>query len=757
MNSVKKTIYMMLLAVLGMVKGMQAQVSITSVGQTYSQNFNVLPPSGSTTWSNNSTLSSWYADRSSGNGTISFYSDNGATSSNGLYSYGTDANDRALGALPGNPGVGNLTLGLRMKNNSGATITALTVTYSAEQWRANGSGSQTIGFSYKTSTSAITTVAGSGYTSVSSLDFTSPVTGTIGAIDGNSTSNKETKSFTITGISLAAGSEIMLKWYFPKLANVDHGYAIDDLSITTSNPVVYYSKSTGFLNATATWGTNTNGTGTTPSNFQGNSCMYIIANNATPTLNSNWEIEGTGSKIVLGTGSSVNFTIPAANTVTGTIDLASNSTLTINSETIPTIGSKASSSSIVFNNANPQAIPAGTYNNLTITGGGTKSIAGSIIINGTLTLTSGKLQLGTYDLTIGSSGSISGANSTNYIVTNSTGGLLRQVPNSATNITYPVGTSTSYNPVVLSQTAGGTTDNFEVRVFSGVSTSYNASDAATGTAITSDVVKKTWAISESTPGGSNVSITLQWNAADEGTSFSRSTCYVAHYTSGAWQSVAAAAASGTGPYTRQLTGVTSFSPFSVIDNSSPLPVRMLSFSGKPGDAGNELEWITASEVNNKGFEIERRDESSGDFVFIGFVNGHGTTSMVNNYIYNDDITESAFYRLKQVDFDGRFEYSQIIYIDRSNVNSTFSNGNISINIYPNPAVNSVSIEVAEGADWELNVKLVDINGKEVNVPVQQKSADGRKLTLDVSAVRKGVYFIESVNGQNKLSQKLLIL
>ncbi|MCC6684397.1 MAG: hypothetical protein IT247_04940, partial [Bacteroidia bacterium] len=289
MNSVKKTIYLMLLAVLGAAEVAQAQVSITSVGQTYSQNFNALPSSGTTTWSNNSTLSSWYADRSSGNGAISFYSDNGATSSDGLYSYGTDASDRSLGALPGNPGVGNLTLGLRMKNNSGSTITALTITYSAEQWRANGSGSQTIGFSYKTSSSAITSVAGSGYTAVSSLDFTSPVTGTIGAIDGNSTSNKETKSFTITGISLASGSEIMLKWYFPKLANVDHGYAIDDLSITTSNPVVYYSKSTGFLNATATWGTNTDGTGTSPSNFQGNNCMYIIANNATPTLNSNWE------------------------------------------------------------------------------------------------------------------------------------------------------------------------------------------------------------------------------------------------------------------------------------------------------------------------------------------------------------------------------------------------------------------------------------------------------------------------------------
>ena len=757
MNSVKKTIYMMLLTVLGMVKGVQAQVSITSVGQTYSQNFNSLPSSGTTTWSNNSNLSSWYADRSSGSGAISFYSDSGVSASDGLYSYGSDASDRALGALPGNPGVGNLSLGLRIKNNSSSTITALTITYSAEQWRANGSGSQTIGFSYKTSTSAITSVAGSGFTNVTSLNFSSPVTGSIGAIDGNSASNKETKSFTITGISLAAGSEIMLKWYFPKLANVDHGYAIDDLSITTGNPSVYYSKSTGFLNATATWGTNTDGTGTSPSNFQGNNSMYIIANNTAPTLNSNWDVQGTSSKIVLGIGNSINFTIPAAYTVTGTIDLASNSTLTINSEAIPTIGSRASSSSIIFNNSNPQTIPAGTYNNLTISGGGARTIAGSIIVTGTLNFTSGKLQLGAYDLIVSSSGSISGANSSNYVVTNGTGGVSMQVPNSATNISYPVGTLTNYNPVVLSQTVAGTTDNFKVRVFSGVSSSYNTSDSATGSSITSDVVTKTWAISESTAGGSNLSITLQWNASDEGTSFSRSACYVAHYTGGTWQSATAAAASGTGPYTRQLTGVTSFSPFTIADNSSPLPVRMLSFSGKPVDAGNELEWVTASELNNKGFEIERRDELSGEFVFIGFVNGHGTTSMVNNYIYNDDVTVSAFYRLKQVDFNDNFEYSQIIYVDRSNVNSTYSNGNVSIYIYPNPAVNSVSIEVAENSDWELNVKLVNIEGKEVRVPVKAKSDDGRKIILDVSAVTKGVLFYRICEWAKKLSQKLLIL
>ncbi len=757
MNLVKKTIYMMLLTVLGMVKGVQAQVSITSVGQTYSQNFNALPSSGTTTWSNNSTLTSWYAQRASGNGTISMYGNNGSSSTTGLYSYGTASEDRSLGSVPGSQGSESYYIGVRIKNNSGTTINAFSVSFSAEQWRVSGTKSQNIRFSYKTSSSSITSLTGNGWTSIKSLDFESPAIGTLGPVNGNSSSYNESKTYTITGVSLASGSEIMFRWYLPKKKNVNHGYSIDDFSVTALNPTIYYSKSTGALNITSTWGTSTNGTGTSPGSFSSSNCIFVISNNATPTLTANWQVSGTNSKVILGTGSAINFTIPSAYSFTGMIDVASSATLTVNNSTVPTLGSVAETSILIFNSSSDQNLPGGTYNNLTINGGGKKILTGDVNIVGTLTFTSGKIDLGIYDLTISSGASISGASSTNYIITSGYGSLVRQVRSNNTSVSYPVGLTTTYLPVTLSQPGSGTDDYFFVRAFSGIYSSYDANDDATGSSVTSHAVKNTWVIDEEITGGSSLNITLQWNVSDEGTSFTRNNCYVAHYTGGSWESSTSAAASGSGPYTRQLTGVTSFSPFSIIDNSSPLPVRLVSFSGKPGDAGNELEWITASEVNNKGFEIERRDELTGDFVFVGFVNGHGTTSMLNTYIYNDDVTSSAYYRLKQVDFDGRFEYSQVIYIDRSNVNSTFSSGNVSINIYPNPAVNSVSVEVADGADWELNVKLVDINGKEVNVPVQEKSADGRKLTLDVSAVRKGVYFIESVNGQNKLSQKLLIL
>lgn len=99
-----------------------AQVSITGTGTVYSQSFDGFISSGSSTWSDNSTLSNWYADKS-GSGTLNIAADNGSSSTVSLYSYGaTSSGDRAFGALPGTTGNGNLMVGLRMKNNTGFDI-----------------------------------------------------------------------------------------------------------------------------------------------------------------------------------------------------------------------------------------------------------------------------------------------------------------------------------------------------------------------------------------------------------------------------------------------------------------------------------------------------------------------------------------------------------------------------------------------------------------------------------------------------------
>ena len=157
----------------------------------------------------------------------------------------------------------------------------------------------------------------------------------------------------------------------------------------------YYSKSTGNLNLTASWGTNTNGTGTAPANFTATNQVFNIVNNATPTIAANWTVSGTGSYIVVGNGTNAcNFQIPSNNTCTGTINVSANATLTIANTTIPALGTLNASSTVVFDGTNNQTIPAVTYGNLTYSGSATGIMAaGGCTISGLLSVTNGYLVL----------------------------------------------------------------------------------------------------------------------------------------------------------------------------------------------------------------------------------------------------------------------------------------------------------------------------------------------------------------------------
>jgi len=160
----------------------------------------------------------------------------------------------------------------------------------------------------------------------------------------------------------------------------------------------YYSKSTGSLNVLATWGTATNGTGTSPTSFTSNNQIFNVRNNATPTIAAAWTVSGTGSKIIVGDGTAAcNFQIPATNTCSGTIDVAANATLSIARTTNPTLGTLAATSTVVFNGAANQTIPAVTYGNLTYAGSALGIMAtGGCTVAGTLTVISGTLQMDSY-------------------------------------------------------------------------------------------------------------------------------------------------------------------------------------------------------------------------------------------------------------------------------------------------------------------------------------------------------------------------
>jgi hypothetical protein len=170
-----------------------------------------------------------------------------------------------------------------------------------------------------------------------------------------------------------------------------------------------------------------------------------------------------------------------------------------------------------------------------------------------------------------------------------------------------------------------------------------------------------------------------------------------------------------------------------------VPVELASFSASVIRGRIMLEWTTASELNNSGFEIERSVDDN-TFVTIGFVEGKGTTTEPNFYSFADlsPFTENytIYYRLKQVDFDGKFSYSKTISVE-FNMPENFA---LKQN-YPNPFNPSTIVEYNIREAGLVSLKVYDVLGKEVATLVNEEKAVGNhKVTFDAGNLPSGVYF-----------------
>ena len=151
-----------------------------------------------------------------------------------------------------------------------------------------------------------------------------------------------------------------------------------------------------------------------------------------------------------------------------------------------------------------------------------------------------------------------------------------------------------------------------------------------------------------------------------------------------------------------------------------IPVELVSFNAQVGKNGVTLAWETASELNNRGFEVERN--YNGTWATIGFVEGKGTTTEHNKYSYNDNpnTLSSVSYRLKQVDFNGQHSYSKVVNVDFGTMPTEFS---LSQN-YPNPFNPSTQIKFALPFDSKVKVTIYSINGEVVKVLVDGEYTAG---------------------------------
>ncbi len=185
-----------------------------------------------------------------------------------------------------------------------------------------------------------------------------------------------------------------------------------------------------------------------------------------------------------------------------------------------------------------------------------------------------------------------------------------------------------------------------------------------------------------------------------------------------------------------------------------IPVELTSFTANVAGNSVNLNWNTATELNNSGFEVERKSANS-NYVKVGFVAGFGTTTEPKTYSFTEnDLTVGNYtYRLKQVDFSGSFEYSNEINVD-VNAPAQYSLGQN----YPNPFNPSTLIKYSVAKDGFVNLSIFNLLGEKVATLVNgNMKAGSYELNFNASQLSSGVYFYSIEAGDFKAVRKMMLM
>ena len=198
----------------------------------------------------------------------------------------------------------------------------------------------------------------------------------------------------------------------------------------------------------------------------------------------------------------------------------------------------------------------------------------------------------------------------------------------------------------------------------------------------------------------------------------------------------------------------------------PLPVELTSFSATVIDDASTssatvvlLNWTTATEVNNYGFEIQRADISSQisekEWETLGFVNGHGNSNSPNDYSFVDanPLNGNVCYRLKQIDNDGKFKYSDNVEL-KSNLGKEY----VLEQNYPNPFNPTTVISYSLPKASYVSIKVFDVLGNTIAILISKNQEVGSyKIVFNATELSNGVYFYKiSANNFTSIKKMLLL-
>jgi hypothetical protein len=203
-----------------------------------------------------------------------------------------------------------------------------------------------------------------------------------------------------------------------------------------------------------------------------------------------------------------------------------------------------------------------------------------------------------------------------------------------------------------------------------------------------------------------------------------------------------------------------------VNYQSIVPVELISFTAFPQSNSINLNWQTATETNNSGFEIQRKQVlsqqssvSNEEWISIGFINGKGTTTEPQSYSFVDGNLSSGIYkyRLKQIDFDGSFEYSNEIEVEINPKEFALEQN------YPNPFNPATSIQYTIGSKQFVQLKVYDVLGNEIATLVnEEKSAGSYQVEFYVAqdsrpAIASGIYFYKLQAGEFVQIKKMILI
>jgi len=188
----------------------------------------------------------------------------------------------------------------------------------------------------------------------------------------------------------------------------------------------------------------------------------------------------------------------------------------------------------------------------------------------------------------------------------------------------------------------------------------------------------------------------------------------------------------------------------------PIPVELISFTASILNNIVRLNWITSTETNNDGFEIQRKQDNS-DWQKIGFVTGHGTATETNTYEYVDDISRlssnSFSYRLKQLDFDGSYEYSDEVLVTNVTPDKFVLEQN-----FPNPFNPNTVIKYSITQTGMVTLTVYNILGKKVTTLVNETKEAGRyEVNFNASNLASGLYFYNIKSGNFSAVKKMVLM